>query len=594
MSQLSVQNLDVTFATPEGPLAVVRDLHFTVGPRETLGIVGESGSGKSQACLAMLGLLADNGAATGSVRLDDQELLNQPADVLATIRGRRIGTVFQDPMQSLNPYLPVGRQLDLVLKRHRSLPTTQRRQEIVAMLDAVRIPQPERRLGAYPHEFSGGMRQRLLIAMALLSRPEILIADEPTTALDVTVQAGILTLLNDLRDAFGMGLVLITHDLGVVAGSCDSVLVMDNGSVVETGATVNVFANPQHGCTQRLLAAVPRIDGPGAAPVSSAASAALLEVAGLWVSYPLPRRRTLRRDWFSAVCGVSLTLAVGETLGIVGESGCGKSSLVRAIVGVAERRRGAIRLVDAEGAVLLPGRDIQMVFQDPSASLNPKLTIETIVAEPLLVHEPTLSGADRRQKVIAILERVGLDASMLSRFPHEFSGGQCQRIGIARALITAPRLLICDEALSSLDVSVQADIVELLVGLQRDFGLAMLFIAHDLAVVRRVSHRVMVMYLGRVVESGPADTVFNAPQHPYTRALLAAAPVPDPSVERARPRSNAAIDIPAPWDPPSGCPYRTRCEFATEVCATPLPDALTVTPSGGVACHRHAQLPPVV
>ncbi|MEM8984619.1 MAG: ABC transporter ATP-binding protein [Pseudomonadota bacterium] len=534
MSRLTVQNLDVTFATPNGPLMAVRDLHFAVGPRESLGIVGESGSGKSQACLAMLGLLADNGSARGSVRLAETELLNQPAELLRTIRGRRIGMVFQDPLQSLNPYLPIGRQLDLVLTQHRALSAAERRQEIVAMLDAVRIAQPERRLGAYPHEFSGGMRQRILLAMALLCRPEILIADEPTTALDVTVQADILTLINELRDAFGMGLVLITHDFGVVARSCDSVLVLENGALVEAGATSEVFTAPRHPCTQRLLAAVPRVDGPGPDTELPAGGSTLLDVDALSVDFRLPRRGFRRRETLQAVHDVSLSVRVGESVGIVGESGSGKSSLVRAIVGIVESRRGSVRLEGPNGQALLPGRDVQLIFQDPLASLNPRLPVATIVGEPLLVHEPSLAPGDRLARVLTMLERVGLDRFALERFPHEFSGGQCQRIAIARALITGPRLLLCDEALSSLDVSVQAEIVDLLLELQRELGLAMVFIAHDLAVVRRLCHRVFVMYRGRVVESGPAESIFTAPEHPYTQTLLAAVPQPDLVRERAR------------------------------------------------------------
>ncbi|MEO1034379.1 MAG: dipeptide ABC transporter ATP-binding protein [Pseudomonadota bacterium] len=590
MTTLSVRNLDVTFSSPAGDVAAVRDLHFSIGPRETLGIVGESGSGKTQAMLAMLGLLAANGRASGSVRLDDLEILNRPEAELRRIRGRRIGLVFQDPMQSLNPYLSIGRQLELVVRQHRRIPSDQRHSEIIAMLDAVRIPAAKRRLRAYPHEFSGGMRQRVLIAMALLSRPEVLVADEPTTALDVTVQAGILALLHELRDAFGMGLVLISHDLGVIAGNCESMLVMEDGRVVESGATRTIFEAPEERYTRRLLAAVPRIDGPGRPP-PRASTQPLLNVDQLSVAYPLPRQLALQRDWFAAVREVSLTLAAGETLGVVGESGCGKSSLVRSIVGIADRSAGEIRLTGPDGRALVPGRDVQMVFQDPLASLNPRMRIVEIICEPLDVHFPELSAADRRARVLDMLERVGLNASMAERFPHEFSGGQCQRIGIARALVTQPALLICDEALSSLDVSVQADIVDLLLGLQDDLQLAMLFIAHDLAVVRRVSHRLLVMYLGRVVESGPADRIYGQPAHPYTRALLDAAPRPDVDAERRRRRDDRAIDMPAPWSPPSGCAYRTRCAFAEQRCAESVPSLSDTGTESLVACHRWSELP---
>ena len=590
MSVLSVRHLDVSFTVEASSVAAVRELAFDVGVRETLGIVGESGSGKSQAMLALAGLLAPNGVASGSARLGDIELIDASADTLARVRGRRLGMVFQDPMQSLNPYLPVGRQLELVLQRHRPLAAAERRSEIIAMLEAVQIPEPGRRLAAYPHEFSGGMRQRIMIAMALLCRPEVLIADEPTTALDVTVQAGILALLGELRDAFGMAMILISHDLGVIAGNCDSMLVMEAGRAVESGPVSQVFAAPAQSATRKLLAGVPRLDAPGREPLT-AAGPTLLDVRAVSVRYPLPRQRALRRRWFRAVRDVSLSLLSGETLGIVGESGSGKSSLARAIVAMLPAVSGDIRFGAPAGRPLLAGRDIQMVFQDPLASLNPRLRIDAIVGEPLGVHEAGLSGHERRRRVAAMLERVGLDAAHAQRYPHEFSGGQCQRIAIARALITEPALLICDEAVSSLDVTVQAGIVDLLLDLQRERGLAMLFIAHDLALVRRVSHRLVVMYLGSVVESGPADAIYRTPSHPYTRALLAAAPVPDPALERARTRNVAAIDSPAPWAPPSGCAFRTRCEHALALCAGTVPQLDGVSGGGAVACHRVGDLP---
>ncbi|MEM7277364.1 MAG: ABC transporter ATP-binding protein [Pseudomonadota bacterium] len=592
MTVLCVKNLDVRFDTIAGPVDAVKDLRFSLGPRETLGIVGESGSGKTQAAMAMLGLLAANGSASGSVRLDAMEILNRSAYTLQKIRGRRIAMIFQDPMTSLNPYLSIGKQLALVLARHRQLKGDEAQREIIQMLDAVRLPNAKRRLDSYPHEFSGGMRQRVMIAAALLCRPEVLIADEPTTSLDVTVQAGILSLLRELRDAFGTAVILISHDLGVVAGSCEQMLVMQHGSQVEFGPTQKIFDSPQHEYTQCLLDAVPRINDPGRKTLSEGAKP-VLNVEDLRVDYSLPRQRLLeRRERFSAVAGLSLDILPGETLGVVGESGCGKSTLARAIMQLVEHQRGSVSVLGSEDlrSVSQAGRDMQLVFQDPLASLNPRMTIVRVVEEPLLVHSPELSQAERRQRVLEMLEKVGLDAEMGERYPHELSGGQCQRAGIARALITTPRLLICDEALSALDVSVQAGIVDLLLSLQKDLGLAILFIAHDLAVVRRMSHRLAVMYLGRVVEAGPAEKIYAQPGHPYSRALLDAVPVPEPRLEKTRQRDAMPADVPAPWCAPPGCAYHTRCAFALEACKQQRPPLL-VKSGHSVACHRLGELP---
>ncbi|MEJ2602948.1 MAG: oligopeptide ABC transporter ATP-binding protein OppD [Gammaproteobacteria bacterium] len=598
MTVLSVANLDVTFDTAEGPVEAVRDLRFRLGARETLGIVGESGSGKSQSVLAIMGLLAENGRVEGSVRLDDEEILNRPPAELNRIRGRRIAMVFQDPMTSLNPHVTVGRQLARVLMEHRGRSYRDALKEVEQMLDAVRLPAAHRRLSSYPHEFSGGMRQRVMIAGALLCRPEVLIADEPTTALDVTVQASILALLRELRDAFGTALILITHDLGVVAGNCDYVIVMQDGERREEGTTEQIFAHPRDPYTRKLLAAVPRLDErtPLRPRLATGDAPALLEVRDLTVRFPLPRQKRLaRREYFRAVEEADLTLSPGETLGIVGESGCGKSSLARALLQLLPGSTGRVALLgrslDGLGRreMRATRRDLQLVFQDPLGSLDPRMSIERIVAEPLTVHERGLTRAARRDRVVAMLERVGLGPETLSRYPHELSGGQCQRAGIARALITAPRLVICDEAVSALDVSVQAGILDLLLSLQQDMGLSMLFIAHDLAVVRRVSHRVMVMYLGRVVERNLAGEIYSRPRHPYTRALLDAVPVPDPAVEKARQAPAAARDLPVPWDPPTGCHYRTRCPWAVARCEAE-PPALDAFGSGEVACHRAGEL----
>jgi oligopeptide/dipeptide ABC transporter ATP-binding protein len=463
------------------------------------------------------------------------------------------------------------------------------------------------------------MRQRVMIASALLNRPELLIADEPTTALDVTVQAQILELLRDLRDEFGMALILITHDLGVVAGTCDEVLVMQNGVCRERGPVDGIFHAPVHDYTRALLAAVPRLDeettgrlasvdgevplavdgqeGCAGLPDSSGSSEpVLLDVDALYVSFAIPGDGLLAPTRkLKAVDGVSFSLSRGETLGVVGESGCGKSTLARAV----------LRLVDIEaGRVCLLGQDLaplagaslksvrgqmQVIFQDPLASLNPRMTIGQIVAEPLETFQPGMSRADRMVRVQSMLERVGLEPEHVNRYPHEFSGGQCQRIGIARALILEPRLIICDEPVSALDVSIQAQIVNLLMDLQEEFGLALIFIAHDLAVVRHISQRVLVMYLGRVVELARSEALYRAPQHPYTRMLIDAVPIPDPRVERTRSRKLLEGDLPSPMDPPSGCTFRTRCPRAQPQCAEAVP-GLVPGESGLVACFRAGEI----
>ncbi len=597
MTVLAVSNLDVTFDTLEGRVEAVKNLRFRLSARETLGLVGESGSGKSQSVLAIMGLLAANGRAEGTVKLDGEEILNLPEHEMKRVRGRRIAMVFQDPMTSLNPHVTVGRQLAQVLVEHRGKSHKDALAEVVQMLDAVRLPAAARRLSSYPHEFSGGMRQRVMIAGALLCRPEVLIADEPTTALDVTVQAGILELLRELRDAFGTAMILITHDLGVVAGNCDHVIVLQAGETREEGDTAEIFAQPRDEYTRALIDAVPRLDD--RTPVREVLSGdrqRVLEVRNLEVRYPLPRRRLLsRREYFTAVERADIELDAGETLGVVGESGCGKSSLARAVLRLVPSATGRVALLgrslDALGRRELRAarRDLQLVFQDPLGSLDPRMTIAGIVGEPLQVHEPGVDRDRRDERVAAMLERVGLGSEMMSRYPHELSGGQCQRAGIARALITEPRLVICDEAVSALDVSVQAEIIDLLVSLQAELGLALLFIAHDLAVVRRMSHRVMVMYLGHIVERNTAPRIYARPRHPYTKALLDAVPVPDPDVERARPARGPAKDLPAPWNPPSGCRYRTRCPYAIERCAAESPPLASLD-GGEVACHRAAEL----
>jgi oligopeptide/dipeptide ABC transporter ATP-binding protein len=594
MSLLEVENLDVRFATPDGEVHAVKDLSFELEQGETLGIVGESGSGKSQTVLSLVGLLAANGRATGRARLGGRDLLAMSPDELRGVRGRRIAMIFQDPMTSLNPYLTIETQMVAVVRAHERISRGAARARCLEMLNAVAIPEPKVRLKRYPYELSGGLRQRVMIATSLLLTPEVLVADEPTTALDVTVQAQILELLKELRRKFNTAIVLITHDLGVVAGLADRVLVMHGGELKEQGGVRDVFYRPQNDYTRMLLAAVPRLDAapPVEPPPAAASSEPLVRVETLRVHFPVPGEGWLRkREVLRAVDGVDLTLAPGETLGVVGESGSGKSTLARAILRLVPPTSGSIAVLGRELAALSPRalraikRDLQVVFQDPLAALNPRMTVGDIVSEPLWTHLPELDADAVKAAVVDVLRRVGLTGRELNRYPHEFSGGQCQRIGIARALVLKPKVIVCDEPVSALDVSIQREIVRLLLELRREFGLALVFIAHDLAVVRQLSHRVMVMYLGRVMEVADRDELYANPRHPYTQALLGAVPLPDPDAERRRGHAVLRGELPSPIHPPSGCVFRTRCPYAIPRCATELP-MLRPFVRSLVACHR--------
>ncbi|MFI0737007.1 dipeptide ABC transporter ATP-binding protein [Streptomyces sp. NPDC021100] len=525
---VSVDRLSVEFPAERGPVRAVRELSFTLPPGGALGIVGESGSGKSTAAYALLGLHHGTGARlTGSVRVAGHDVTAAGEAELRRLRGATAAMVFQDPLSSLDPYQAVGDQIAEVYRvHHRDASRRAARARAVEVLDRVGIPDAARRARSRPHEFSGGQRQRALIAMAVACAPRLLVADEPTTALDVTVQAQILALLRELREETGMGLVLVTHDLGVAAGSVDELLVMKDGRAVEHGPVRAVLDAPAEPYTRALLDAVPRVDA-RRAPVLRTASpgddSALLEAVGLRQEFGRGRRAVTALD------GVSLTVRPGETVGVVGESGSGKTTLGRALVRLLTPTAGEIRYQGRDigrlgERALRPFRsELQMVFQDPVSSLNPRRGIGESIADPLRA-AGRLTDARIVARVRDLLDRVGLDPDAYHRYPHEFSGGQRQRVGIARALAPEPRLIVCDEPVSALDVTTQAQVVALLGELQRELGIALVFIAHDLAVVRQVSDRLVVMRQGRVVEEGPADAVYERPEHPYTRGLLAAVP----------------------------------------------------------------------
>jgi microcin C transport system ATP-binding protein len=529
-SLLEIRNLSVTFAGRAGtpPVEAVKGVSLTLDRGETLALVGESGSGKSVTALSILQLLPYPLAAHGpgsSIRLAGEELIGAAPEQLRRMRGDRIAMVFQEPMTSLNPLHTLERQIAETLLLHKHMTAAGAHRRTLELLRLVGLSDAESRLGAYPHQLSGGQRQRVMIAMAIANEPDILIADEPTTALDVTIQAHILELLKDLRDRFGMALLLITHDLAIVRKMADQVCIMTRGEIVEAGSTAAIFAGPRHPYTRRLLAAEPK----GRASPADPAASELMAAENVKVWFPI-RSGVLRRvkGHVKAVDGVSLAVRAGTTLGVVGESGSGKTTLGLAL----------LRLTAAEGHIRFAEQDIaalgqrqlrplrramQVVFQDPFSSLSPRLSVAQIVEEGLKVHRLAASAAERRRLIETALAEVGLDPESAERYPHEFSGGQRQRIAIARALVLKPRFLVLDEPTSALDMSVQAQIVELLRELQARHGLAYLFISHDLRVVRALAHEILVMKDGKIVESGATERVMTAPQHPYTRALMAAA-----------------------------------------------------------------------
>jgi len=592
MALFSIRDLHVKFQTIDGVIAAVNALSLDIAPGRCMGIVGESGSGKSQTFLAAMGLLPANAGVSGSVTLDGTELLGRSQAEMNHYRGKAVSMIFQDPLTALTPHMRIGAQMQETLRLHNpELSRADAKKTCLGWLDRVHIPEARTRLVQFPHELSGGMRQRVMIAMAMLNGPKLLIADEPTTALDVTVQAEILDLMAELQRDEGTAIALITHDMGVVARLCDDVQVMRQGCIVESGSAAEIFAKPAEAYTQALLASMPRIDGADVRAAMDADASQVLDVKDMAVTFSvkkpgglIPKSIPLR-----AVNGVSFNLVEGETLGIVGESGCGKSSLARAVLQLIKPTDGAVTwlgkdLVGLGKAAMKPHREqMQIVFQDPLASLDPRMTISASIAEPLIEFQPDLNKAQRKAAVLDMMARVGLSAEMFNRYPHELSGGQNQRVGIARAMINRPRLIICDEAVSALDVSIQAQILQLLKDLQAEFGMSMLFISHDLSVVRSVSNRIMVLYLGRVVEMASRDQIFEQPQHPYTQSLISAVPVPDPAVERARTRIRLPGELPSPMDP--GAQWRFLPSKRPDQPATAMPELCEVSPGHFVQEH---------
>jgi peptide/nickel transport system ATP-binding protein len=572
---LTISGLTTSFLRDRAWNAVVRDVSFETAPRETVAVVGESGSGKSVTALSVMRLIPDiNGRVEGSIRLDGKELTTLSDNEMRHVRGNQIAMIFQEPMTCLNPVLTVGFQIVEALLCHKDMTREAAEAETVRLLERVRIPAAKARFHEYPHNFSGGMRQRVMIAMALACKPRLLIADEPTTALDVTIQAQILELLKELQKEEGMSVLFITHDMGVVAEIADRTIVMLNGNIVETGATTQIFADAKHPYTRALLSAVPVLGsmegrprpmrfpvvdketGLSDVPTEAAdtvkpAQRPILEVSGLTTRF------NINAGLFGGVVGrvhavenVSFSVQVGETLALVGESGCGKSTTGRSILRLIEPDSGSV-VVDGQDVLKMRASELremrkkmQIIFQDPFASLNPRITAGGAIAEPLYALG-VASKSEAQDKVADLLTRVGLQPDMASRYPHEFSGGQRQRICIARALALGPKLLVADEAVSALDVSIKAQVINLMLDLQASMGLSYLFISHDIAVVERVSHRVAVMYLGEIVEIGPREAIFGNPQHPYTKKLMAAVPIPDPSRRNlARGVSNDEIKSP--------------------------------------------------
>ncbi|QFR91834.1 ABC transporter ATP-binding protein [Streptomyces tsukubensis] len=664
---LTIDDLHVDIVGRDRTVHALDGVSLSLDPGQALGIVGESGSGKTMTALGVLGLLPAGGSVTGGrVLFDGKDLAKEPAPVLQDVRGNTIGVVFQDPLTSLNPTMTIGAQVAEPLLLHRDITKKEALRRAQDMLGFVGMPRPAERMGNYPHQLSGGMRQRVAIAMALVCEPKLLIADEPTTALDVTTQHQILELIDDLRTRLGMAMILVTHDLGVIAHRVDRVAVMYAGKVAEEAAVEDLFSRPRHRYTEALFAALPERAADGATrlhtinglppvltvrptgcrfaprctfatdecrgeepqladdggsgashrfacfhPVPDRDASAdevivpaeaarreqapgevLLELEGLRKDFPLAGGAfTRRKGTVSAVGGVSLTVRRGETYGMVGESGCGKTTLGRIVAGLENPTAGTVRFEGRDTAAMSRSerrahrRDIQLMFQDSTAAMDPRMRVGDLLREPLVIQG--VGNREEQEKVIAgLLDSVGLPRGAVHRYPHEFSGGQRQRLGLARALTLSPDLVVADEPVSALDVSVQAQILNLMRELQRDRGLTYLFISHDLAVVRYLADTVGVMYLGKLVEQGPAEEVYANPLHPYTRGLLDTVSVPDPGASVAQDRAPLAGETPSAAEPPSGCRFRTRCPIAQDICATTEPVASTPAgPDHQVACH---------
>jgi peptide/nickel transport system ATP-binding protein len=679
---LEVRNLTTRFDTPRGLVRAVEDVSFTVDAGETMAIVGESGSGKTVTAMSLMRMVRRPGRITGGqILFHGANLLDMNAEQMRAVRGAGMSLVFQDPMSSLNPAMRIRDQLAETMLAHGKFTGAQARTRSVALMELVGIPSPQARLADYPHSFSGGMRQRVMIAMAVANKPDLIIADEPTTALDVTIQAQVLDLLATLNRELGTAVILITHNLGVVARLCRRAAVMYAGRIVEQADVETLFADPRHPYTRDLLAATPRltaprelplvpiagrppdltapppgcafaprcklaeerchnlqppqahvddrvwecwvtdphsgqrrrlppsVTGPVTATATSSAGAAeddsellrLEEVGRFFTSRRARRFRRAAAEGVNAVDAVDLVVHRRETVGLVGESGCGKSTLAKVILGIISATSGQLlyrgqNVTHARGSALRRyRRAVQLVFQDPYSSLNPRLTIGSIIREPLEVHRLAHLPA-AHERVTELLGLVGLEPAVVSRYPHEFSGGQRQRIAIARALAVEPELLVCDEAVSALDVSLQAQVINLLRDLRNRLGLAYLFIGHDIATVRHISDRIAVMYLGEIVETGPAEELTARPQHPYTASLLSAVPEPDPVVERTRNRIVLAGDVPSPLHPPRGCRFHTRCPIGPaarpdrHICIEQRPKLANTTDGHLAACHFPGEL----
>ena len=665
---LQIKDLHTDIEIRSGVVRALSGVDLHVNPGETLGIVGESGSGKTMTALSLMGLLPQGGkVSSGSIILDGQDLTQLPLKEKRKLRGTKVGMIFQDPLTSLNPTMKIGLQVCEPLRVHEGLSKKEALERAVEILKRVGMPRPEVVINNYPHQLSGGMRQRVMIAMALVCKPRILIADEPTTALDVTTQMQILDLIDELRDEYKMGVILITHDLGVVAGHTDRVAVMYAGRIVETAPTKTLFTEPKHRYTSSLMAALPEralaagtklFSIPGAPPsltnlpvgcrfaarclwatdecragypdlsgdethtfscfhpvqegdespavlqgkldsnktdgaaenVPQISHETLLDVKEASREYESAGSGFFKREKgvVSAVDRVSITVKKGETYGLVGESGCGKSTVGRLIAGLEPPSGGAIEL-DGRDLATLKGRDavrihrdVQMMFQDSYAAMDPRMRIDQILAEPMSIQK-TGNARQIAERIMEILEQVGLTEEILDRYPHEFSGGQLQRIGFARSLTLAPDLIVADEPVSALDVSVQAQVLNLMKDLQHELGLSYLFISHDLAVVQYMADRIGVMYLGRIVEEGPASEVVKNPKHPYTKALIDSIPVPDPEFKHDENAIKLTGEPPSAVNPPEGCRFRPRCPFAGEECKV---QPMLTDETHRVACHH--------